>query len=183
MIEGSFLKRKEKIEEIWTLVAQMANNPPTMWETWVRSLGWKDSLEKGSATHSSILAWRIPWTEEPGRLHSMGLQRVRHDWISRNARLRGLGGPVGEGPQSGAQSLSGFRSESRSRLARWATLATLPNEISHQPAGTNEQLALLCWDSAPRTMGWPQEHISVPGASRRFQSWRERIRGTCEWEK
>ena len=77
MIEGSFLKRKEKIEEIWTLVAQMANNPPTMWETWVRSLGWKDSLEKGSATHSSILAWRIPWTEEPGRLHSMGLQRVR----------------------------------------------------------------------------------------------------------
>ena len=66
---------------------------------------------------------------------------------------RPMGGPVGERPQSGAQSLSGFRSESRSRLARWATLATLPNEISHQPAGTNEQLALLCWDSAPRTMG------------------------------
>ena len=71
MGEGSFLKRKEKIEGIWTLVAQMAKNPPALWETWVRSLGWKDPLEKGSATHSSIVAWRIPWTEEPGRLHTV----------------------------------------------------------------------------------------------------------------
>ena len=45
----------------------MVKNPPSMWETWVQSLGWDDPLEKGSATHSSILAWRIPWTEEPGR--------------------------------------------------------------------------------------------------------------------
>ena len=44
-----------------------------MWETWVLSLGWKDPLEEGMATHSSILAWRIPWTEEPGQLQSMGL--------------------------------------------------------------------------------------------------------------
>ena len=51
----------------------------SMQETRVRSLGWKDSLEEGTATHSSILAWRIPWTEEPGRLQSMGSQRVRHD--------------------------------------------------------------------------------------------------------
>ena len=50
-----------------------------MWETWVRSLGWEDSLEKGTATHSSILAWRIPRTEESGRLQSMGSQRVGHD--------------------------------------------------------------------------------------------------------
>ena len=48
-------------------------------ETWVRSLGWEDPLEEGMATHSSILAWRIPWTEEPGGLQSMGLQRVGHD--------------------------------------------------------------------------------------------------------
>ena len=47
-----------------------------MWETWVRSLGWKDPLEEGMAPHSSILAWRIPWTEEPGGLQSMGSQRV-----------------------------------------------------------------------------------------------------------
>ena len=52
---------------------------PAMWETWVRSLGWEDLLEEEMATLSSILAWRIPWTEEPGRLQSMGSQRVRHD--------------------------------------------------------------------------------------------------------
>ena len=51
---------------------QMVENPLAMWETWVQSLGWKDPLEKRMATHSSILAWRIPWTEEPGRLQSMG---------------------------------------------------------------------------------------------------------------
>ena len=57
-------------------MAQMVKNLPAMPETWVRSLGWEDPLEKGKATHSSILAWRIPWTEEPGGLHtvSMGLQ-------------------------------------------------------------------------------------------------------------
>ena len=50
-----------------------------MWETWVQSLGWEDPLEKGMATHSRILVWGIPWTEEPGRLQSMGSQRVGHD--------------------------------------------------------------------------------------------------------
>ena len=52
---------------------------PTMQETRVQSLGWKDLLEKEMATHSSLLAWKIPWTEEPGGLLSMGLQRVGHD--------------------------------------------------------------------------------------------------------
>ena len=51
-----------------------------MWETWVQSLGWDDPLEEGMATHSSILAWKILWTEESGRLQSMGSQRVRHNW-------------------------------------------------------------------------------------------------------
>ena len=60
-------------------MAQMVKNLPAMQETQVRSLGQEDSLEKGMATHSSILAWRIPWTEEPGRLQSMGLQRVGHN--------------------------------------------------------------------------------------------------------
>ena len=55
-----------------SLVAQMVNNVPAMWETWVQSLGQDDPLEKGMATHSSLLAWRIPWTEEPGRLQSIG---------------------------------------------------------------------------------------------------------------
>jgi len=65
---------------VWaSLVVQMAKNPPAIWRTWVRSLAWDDPLEVGMATHSSILAWRIPWTEEPGGLPSMGAQRVRHD--------------------------------------------------------------------------------------------------------
>ena len=57
----------------------MVKNPPAMRETQVQSLGQGDPLEKGMAIHSRILAWRIPWTEEPGRLYSMGLYRVRHD--------------------------------------------------------------------------------------------------------
>ena len=57
----------------------MVKNLPAMQETWVQSLGQEDPLEKEIATHSSILAWRIPWTEEPGGLQSVGSQRVRHD--------------------------------------------------------------------------------------------------------
>ena len=53
---------------------------PEMQEMWIRYLGWEDPLEEGMATHSSILAWRIPWAEEPGGLQSMGLQRVEHNW-------------------------------------------------------------------------------------------------------
>ena len=62
-----------------SLVAQMVKNLPAMQETQVLSLGWEDPLEEGMTTHSSILAWRIPWTEEPGGLQSMGLQRVRYN--------------------------------------------------------------------------------------------------------
>ena len=57
----------------------MVKNLPAMQETWVQSLGGEDPLEKEMTTYSSILAWETPWTEEPGRLQSMGLQRVRHD--------------------------------------------------------------------------------------------------------
>ena len=60
-------------------VAQMVKRLPAMRETWVRSLGWEDPLEKEMATHSSTLAWKIPWTEKPCRLQSMGSQRVGHD--------------------------------------------------------------------------------------------------------
>ena len=65
-----------------SLVAQMVKNLPAMQEIHVRSLGWEDPLEKGTATHSSVLAWRIPWAEELGGLQSMGLQRVGHDWAT-----------------------------------------------------------------------------------------------------
>ena len=60
-------------------MAQTVKNLLAMWETWVPYLGREDPLEKGKAIHSSILAWRIPWTEEPGRLQPMGWQRDRHD--------------------------------------------------------------------------------------------------------
>ena len=62
-----------------SLVAQTVKNLPAVWETWILSPGWEDPLEKETATHSSILAWRIPQTEEPGRLQDWGRQRVRHD--------------------------------------------------------------------------------------------------------
>jgi len=61
------------------MVVQAVKNPPSMRETWAQSLGREDPLEKGMAIYSSILAWRIPWTEETGRLQSMGSQRVGHD--------------------------------------------------------------------------------------------------------
>ena len=63
-------------------MAQTVKNLPAMQETWVRSLGQEDPLEKGMATHSSVLAWRIPWTKEPDRLQSMGSQTVGHDWVT-----------------------------------------------------------------------------------------------------
>ena len=63
------------LSSIWaSLVAQTVKNPPEMWETWVQFLGWEDPLEEEMATLSSILAWKIPWTEEPGGLKSMGSQ-------------------------------------------------------------------------------------------------------------
>ena len=67
------------LQYFWiSLVAQLVKNPPAVWETWVPSLGWEDPLETEKATHSSILAWRIPWTEELGGLQSMRSQRIRH---------------------------------------------------------------------------------------------------------
>ena len=67
------------------LVAQRVKKLPAMQETWLWCLGQKDPLEKQVATHSSILAWRIPRTEEPGELQSMGSQRVRHNWVTKHA--------------------------------------------------------------------------------------------------
>ena len=69
-----------RLQYSWaSLVSQLVKNPPAVRETWVQSLCWEDPLEEGMATHSSILAWRIPGTEEPGGLPCMGLHRVGHD--------------------------------------------------------------------------------------------------------
>ena len=82
------------LERSYGLVAQMVKNLPAMQETHVLSLGWEDLLEKGMATHSSILAWRIPWTEEPGGLQSIALQIVGHNWASDETRARNPGTSV-----------------------------------------------------------------------------------------
>ena len=67
------------MQDLFAYVAQSVKNLPAVQEIWVRSLGWEDPLEKEMATHSSILAWKISWTEEPGGLQSMGSQRIGHD--------------------------------------------------------------------------------------------------------
>ena len=82
IVGGRAFERWLGYEYPFPLVAQMVKNLPAMQETHVRSLDWEDPLEKGMTTHSSILAWRIPWTEEPGELQSTGSQRVRHDWVT-----------------------------------------------------------------------------------------------------
>ena len=72
-----------------SLMAQTIKNLPAMWESWVQFLAWEDPLEQGMATHlpmASILVWRVPWTEKPIRLQSMGMQRVRHDWVTKTHR-------------------------------------------------------------------------------------------------
>ena len=74
--KGPYIQRQA------SLVAPMAKNSPAMQETWVRSLGREDPLDKKMEIHSNILAWKIPWTEEPGGLRSTGLQRVGHDGVT-----------------------------------------------------------------------------------------------------
>ena len=83
----------------YLLVAQTVKHLPAMQETQLQSLGQKDPLEKEMATHSSILAWRIPWTKKPGRLQSMGLQRVGHNWVTLVSLFISVGRPwlLGDG--------------------------------------------------------------------------------------
>ena len=71
-----------------SLVAQRVKNLPALWRNQIRSLGWEEPLEKELATHSSILAWEIPWTEEPGELQSIGSQRTGHDLATKQQQLQ-----------------------------------------------------------------------------------------------
>ena len=80
--ENIYIYRLSNINPRASRVAQLVKHLSAVWETWVQFLGWEVSLEKEIATHSSILAWRIPWIEEPGRLQSTGLQRVGRDWAN-----------------------------------------------------------------------------------------------------
>ena len=107
-------------------VAQMVNNLPSMWETWVHSLCWEGPLEEGMATHSSIHAQRIPWTEEPGRPQSMGSQRVEHDWATKHTHIllplmvsRPWFPPLTLGPQFSSWMASGSESLPHVSLRVW----------------------------------------------------------------
>ena len=91
MVQPQSLTNFESLKTA-SLVAQRLKRLPAMRETWVRSLGREDPLEKEMATHSSILAWRIPWTEEPGEPQSTGSQRVGHDWATSLSLPCGGGG-------------------------------------------------------------------------------------------
>ena len=71
-------------------MTQVVKSSPEMWEIWVPSMGLKDPLEKGMATHSSILAWEIPWTEEPGGLQSLESQRVGHNWVTKHSTAQSI---------------------------------------------------------------------------------------------
>ena len=110
-------------EFIYSLRAPQVKNPPAMQETWVQSLGQKDLLEEEIATHSNILAWKIPWTEEPGGLQVKGLQRVRHDWVTKHKSMFG----EYTGPS--------LRTETRSQLC---ICRKYPYEGQHTPEQMNE---------------------------------------------
>ena len=93
--KSSFKNRGHLSQEAQRIgLHQMVKNLPPMQETQVQSLGQEDALEEGMATHSSILAWRSPWTEEPGGLQSMGSQRVGHNWASNTHTLYLFSGSV-----------------------------------------------------------------------------------------
>ena len=79
---------------VFCVVAQMVKNLPAMRDTWVWSLDWKDPLEEGMVTHSSILAWRIPWTEEPGRVQFKGFTKVGHNWETKHSTEQSRGSGI-----------------------------------------------------------------------------------------
>ena len=99
-----------------------------MQETQVRSLGWGDILEKGMATHSSILAWRIPWTEEPGELQSRGLQRVRNNWETNTFSFQMYPGLMSSFTEIESESSSGVTGQSVPWIT-WVLLGSYPDVL------------------------------------------------------
>ena len=105
------------LQHSWAfLVAQLVKNLPAMWETWVGSLGWEDSLEKEKATHSGILAWRIPWTK------SIGSQRVGHNWVWVGHTLHFTALPWRYKGEGGKAKLSRSHAQPGARLQRCALI-------------------------------------------------------------
>ena len=138
-----------------SLVSQKAKNLPRMQDICFQFLGKEDPLEKGRATHSSILAWRIPWTEEPGRLQFMGSQRIRHDWKNNTfIFIYSLG------------------------LPRWLS----GKQPSHQ-GKSRRRLKFHSWvRKIPWRMKWQPTPASLPGESRDRGGWQATVFGvTKSW--
>ena len=154
---------------------QMVENLPAMQETHVRSLGWNDTVEKGMATQSSILAWRIPWTEEPGELESMGSQRIRHDWSTKTFRI--LLSFLDEGQEwnagwtRGLNILVSQNPVSRKHTPSWLLHALLPMRQAWAPA----------WDRCLSNLGFS---IRICLQCRRpgFNLWVEKIPWERKWQ-
>ena len=126
-------------------MAQTVKKLPAMQETWAHFLGREDPLEKGMATHPSILAWRIPWTEEAGGLQSMGLQRIGHDWttnITKNTRYYNT--PISQVKKLRPKEVTGSHWHSRRLLAELGLELNTPvpmhhNHLSIRPNVCKEQ--------------------------------------------
>ena len=135
-----------------SLVAHVVKNLLTVQETRIWSLGWEDPLEKGMATHSSILAWRIPWTEEPGRLQAMGLQKVGHNCMADMLNPLSWGWSHVHAGCPAASLASSSKMPVETTLQSWqpklsAYTATPPPVESHWPSvWIRIQLYLICWN-------------------------------------
>ena len=110
-----------------------------MRENWVQSLDWEDPLEKEMATHASILAWKIPWTEEPGRLQSMGSQRVRHDWTTSLSFFLSC---IGEG--NGNPFQCSCLENTRNGGAWWATIYRVAQSRTWLKRLSSSRLVITC---------------------------------------
>ena len=134
------------------------------WVMWVRFLGQEDLLGKGMATHSSILAWRIPWTEEPGGLQSMGSQRVRHNWATKHLTwLDNTTYPTSQGTFPALGRLVCCVSRAKSLQS----CPTLCDPMDCSPPGSSVQgileARILEWGAMPSSRGssWPRDWIHI----------------------
>ena len=146
----------------------MVKNMPAMQETWVQFLGQEDPLEKRMATHSSIFAWRIPWTEKPGGLQSMGLQRVGHDWATDTHRCGIILGCTmiswdPEGQRKGSDLLWTLLDGSPALTqcawppGSWDNLRLLPKLRARRINSAGLSRQVLPWNQGAHFMGWRSE--------------------------
>ena len=129
----------------------MVKNLPVMQETWVQSLGWEGPLEEGMATHSSILAWKIPWTGKPGGPQSVGSQRVRHDWATNTFTIRGVRKLAGKDQGAFGNSYNGAQSISEVTLVLGSTSVALVQGLAPVTLVWNY------WSPRPRACALQQE--------------------------